>query len=314
MEGAILGIVGARSIPTMPAAAQRAFQLSTDPNAEARDFVEVIESDESLSARVLKIANSVFFDRGKKSTTIEESVLVIGINELRCLLNATTLTDIFPSSHPARTQFWINDIATALISRQLAQRFLPGKEDLAFLAGLTHDLGKLLLVQRASQEYAKVLERVQETGEDFCKAEESVFPFTHTEAGQLIGERWKFSEELLAVLRGHHDPFQPPKPSAPALPQVVKAADRIAHALAFGHPKGFTKFQRSCEDSLNEVWTAFGMAPESARETLAQLKRMVETEIDLVPNKAKPMKIDIALSNSFGFGGTNASVVFKKVS
>ena len=63
----------------MPGAAQKAFQLATDPNAEARDFIEVIESDEALSARVIKIANSVYFDRGNKSATIEASVTVIGI-------------------------------------------------------------------------------------------------------------------------------------------------------------------------------------------------------------------------------------------
>src|SRR5438105_4911837 len=83
----ILRSVGAKGIPTMPGPAQKAFQLSTNPNAEARDFIDVIESDESLSARVLRIANSVFFDRGQQSKTIEESVTVIGIEELKCLLN-----------------------------------------------------------------------------------------------------------------------------------------------------------------------------------------------------------------------------------
>jgi len=120
---AILNTVGARSISTMPGAAQKAFQLATDPSAEARDFVEVIESDEALSARVLKISNSVYFDRGKPTNTIEEAVLLIGMNELRCLLNATTLSEIFPSRASARTQLWSNDIATALISRHLGAAF-----------------------------------------------------------------------------------------------------------------------------------------------------------------------------------------------
>ncbi len=72
IQDAINAAIGPKGIPTMPGAAQKAFQLSTDPNAEARDFIEVIESDEALSARVVKIANSVYFDRGKKSETIED--------------------------------------------------------------------------------------------------------------------------------------------------------------------------------------------------------------------------------------------------
>ena len=125
----VLTVVGSQAIPAMPSAAQKAFQLSIDPSAEARDFIQVIESDEGLSARVIKIANSVYFDRGRVNETIEDCVLVIGINELRSLLNATTLSEIFPSRHPARSQLWANDIATALISRSLAGRICPGKED-----------------------------------------------------------------------------------------------------------------------------------------------------------------------------------------
>src|SRR5690349_538903 len=60
----ILGSLGLKSIPAMPQAAQKAFQLATNPKAEAHDFIDLIESDEALSARVLKIANSVFYDRG----------------------------------------------------------------------------------------------------------------------------------------------------------------------------------------------------------------------------------------------------------
>ena len=125
---AILQAVGGRSIPSMPGAAQKAFELATDPNAEARDFVEVIKADESLSARIIKISNSVFFDRGHGgSKTIEDAVMVIGISELRGLLNAGALSDLFPSRHPARTQLWANDIATGIAARLLAQRLLPGK-------------------------------------------------------------------------------------------------------------------------------------------------------------------------------------------
>ena len=125
----------------------------------------------------------------------------------------------------------------------------------------------------------------QETGEDFTKAEESQFPFTHTEVGQLIEDRWKFSAESLAVVRHHHDPFPSETTQSPRLPLLVGAADRIAHVLSFGHPRGFGKFQRSCEERLGEVWQYLGIDPESSRELLAQLKRSVDTELDLYSGK-----------------------------
>lgn len=284
VSSSIFGVVGSRAIPPMPGAAHKAFQLATDPNAEARDFIEIIECDEALSARVLKIANSVFFDRGKKSSTIEESVTVIGINELRSLLNANTLSDIFPSRHPARTQLWANDIATALTAKTLAARLIPGKAEAAFLGGLMHDIGKLLLLQRNSEDYTKIIRAVETEGLPFCVAEERIFPFDHTQVGQLIGEKWNFTPELIKIIRFHHAPWQSDSQTAQpgiSLPALVKAADIIAHSLGLGHPRTFGKFRSFAESALGEVWDNLSVPALEQKELLGQCKRTFELEYDL---------------------------------
>lgn len=281
----ILNTVGAKNIPVMPGAAQKAFQLSTDPKAEARDFIEVIESDEALSARVLRIANSVYFDRGKPSKTIEESVLVIGMNELRCLLNSNTLSDIFPSSHPTRSQLWANDVATALIARGLAQQLLPSKAEIAFLGGLMHDIGKLLLLQRAGDLYVKIIETVSREGVDFPAAEEREFVFDHTEVGHLIGEKWNFTPELLSIIRHHHSPWGE-FPNNPLI-SIVKGADIIAHALGLGHPRTFGKYKSICEARLGEVWESLGLPPGDRKDTLKRFEKTFEMEFDLYSGTGK---------------------------
>lgn len=276
----ILSVVGARSIPTMPGAAQRAFQLSVDPKAEARDFISVIESDEALSARILKIANSVFFDRGTKSTTIEQSVTVIGLNELRALLNATSLADIFPSKHPFRAAAWANDIGTALIARTISQRLLPSQTDLAFLAGLMHDIGKLLLIQRAPDQYAKVLQMIEQKEISFCEAETQVFPFDHTEAGQLVGEKWNFTPELQDCIRNHHGAaLQAGTPVT--LAGIVGCADIISHSLGLGHLKGFHRLKNWASANLEQVWLYLGINEAEQKGFLNNCKRVFDTEHDL---------------------------------
>jgi len=289
IRDSILSTVGARSIPTMPAAAQKAFELATDPNAEARNFIEVIESDEGLSGRVLKIANSVYFDRGKQSETIEEAVMVIGINELRCLLNATTLSEIFPSSHPARNQLWANDIATAIIARTLAGRFLPSKQDSAFLGGLMHDIGKLLLLQRAGEDYSRAMKIVEETGCDFSEAETQIFIFDHAEVGALIGEKWNFSPELSQMIGLHHKPWEvliAESAGTPTLPTIIKAADTIAHALGLGHAKGFNRKRLKAQEELEHVWTALNLPEDDRKSFLSNCERAFNTEHDLYVGKA----------------------------
>lgn len=283
----IISVVGSRGIPPMPGAAQRAFQLSTDPNADARDFIEVIESDEALSARVIKIANSVFFDRGTPSTTIEQSVVVIGILELRCLLNATTLSEIFPSKHPARTHLWIHDIATAIIAKSLAQRLAPQHADEAFLGGLMHDIGKLLLVQRVPEYYAKVLTQVEQ-GKTFIEAEEEVWAFNHCQVGQLVAERWHFTPELAAIIGGHHAKFPDRRNNRDPfpLPLLVACADTIAHALGCGHPRGFTTVRARALEGLPAVWGALQTSiVEQQRNELTRLERLVASEMSLYSSK-----------------------------
>lgn len=277
----IISVVGARSIPLMPGAAQKAFKLSVDPKAEARDFIEVIESDEALSARVIKIANSVFFDRGKPTSTIEESVTLIGINELRCLLSSTTLSELFPTSNRLRWQLWVNDVSTALIARSIAQRILPSKTEAAFLAGLLHDIGKLLLLQRVSPDYQKILELVKTDGAEFCGAEEQLFPFDHTEVGHLIGEKWSFSAELISIIANHHKPWPYLIQGQISLAGIVKAADIISHALGHGHPADFTRFRMHCEEQLAEVWEVLNIPPNEQKDALAHYQRTFDLEFDL---------------------------------
>lgn len=280
VEASILGVIGARSIPPMPGAAQKAFKLSVDPNAEARDFIDVIESDEALSARILKIANSVYFDRGHKSNTIEEAVTVIGLAELRSLLNATSLSEIFPSSNPARTAAWGNDIATALIARAIAQRLNPNMAEQAFLAGLMHDIGRLLLIQRAGDLYAKVLKRVEEQGKEFHIIEAEFFPFDHTEVGHLVAQRWNFTPELTTAIRKHHLPLVSFK-SSKELEAIVHCADVFAHALGLGHPKGMNRLRNTHEEHLPAVYEFLGIPDQEQKDFLAQLQRAFDTEYDL---------------------------------
>lgn len=277
----ILHAVGLRTIPPMHGAAQKAFEISTNPSAAARDFVAVIEGDEALAARVLKISNSVYFDRGKRSETIEEAVNLIGLNELRSLLNVSTLSEIFPSRHPARTQLWINDIATALVSRTIAEKLQPAKKEIAFLGGLMHDIGKLLLVQRTGSEYKKALELVQSRGDDFITSEEEVFEFNHTDVGQIVAERWNFTAELTEIIRDHHRSLAELERTGKTLTAIVQCADTICHSLGLGHPRGYTSFQDHARARLEGVWAFLKISATSQREFLTQCEKTYTTERDI---------------------------------
>jgi len=276
----VAGYFGAYSIPSMPASARQAFELSMDPHAEARDFVALIQSDEALTARILKISNSVFYDRGGICRTIEEGVLKIGLNELRKLLHASTLADVFPSNSPFRSSLWAHDVGVAICAVVVASKVAPRISEVAFLTGLMHDIGKLLMLQRSPELYLKVIEQVERKSRTFIEAELEVFPFTHSDVGELIAEKWNFSEELRRAIKAHHSPLNELTLKEPEA-LIIKVADTLAHSLGIGHPQGFHDFQLANQKALPELWRKLHLTEADGRELVRESRIAYETEADL---------------------------------
>jgi len=267
VKQSIVSYLGVKSLPIMPKVAQQAFQLATSPNAEPEDYIAVVERDEGLSARVLKIANSVYYSRGTESKTITDAVTVIGVSELQCLMNATALSNFFPIRHPLRALFWAHDIAVAITAKTLANALRPDQADMAFLGGLMHDIGKLFMLQQHSNNYEKVVMRGFEEGLQSIDGETVAYPFDHTQVGHLIAERWHFTPELTAVISKHHRAWpEIPKDSVVAL---VKTANIIAHTLALGAGREANQARRIYEPMLPEAWEYLEV-PESLRAELLE--------------------------------------------
>lgn len=268
--------LGPRGLPVMPQAAQRAFELSVKPEAEAREFVDVILSDESLSSRVIKIANSAFFDRGKKSSTVEEAVIVIGLSELRALLSAATLSELFPTTNPGRKILWEHDIAVALYARTIAERIAPDLASLAFMGGLMHDIGKLLLLQRDAELFSKILKLVSERELSSIAAEEQLLLFNHCDIGAFIAERWNFGDDLRAIITNHHR--QNCSDSATKLVSCADALVHLAPPYLAGEQGVFRKhFVQNEVTPLEQL----DLPPQEHRELEARCRKAFETERDI---------------------------------
>lgn len=268
----ILHSLGLTSVPIMPGAAHEAFRVATNPNAEAHDFINLLQGDEGLSSRVLKIANSVFYDRGGGSKTIVDAVNVIGIAELRNLMNATVLGGLFPVRHHLRREFWGHNIATGIAAKVVARALLPSLVDQVFLAGLMHDIGKLLILQQHVDDYERVVKRGLADGVESSTAEVSVYPFDHAQVGQLIAEKWHFSAELYEAIGDHHKPWADLQ--AGSLTGIVKLSNLLAHTLGLGVTRDIRSYQRIYEPLLEEAWAFFDV------QLRDQKRLMQEIELD----------------------------------
>jgi len=236
-EQRITETLGLRRLESMPAQAARAFQLSCDPKSTLDDFVKIIESDEVLSARIIKIANSVYFRRGDQAKDITNAVANIGLNEIRCLLSATMLKSLLRGNSKYRNALWGNSVATAIAAKHLAQ-FTNIPEGEAFLCGLLHDVGKLILLQRLPLQYEKIIQNHLNGSKESVILEEEGLDLSHIEVGKWLAERWGFPESIRRAITFHHNrwpenPSEKGKQTTPAM--LVKCSDILAHSHRLGH-------------------------------------------------------------------------------
>ena len=277
----IKNILGIRELESMPIQAARAFQLASDPKSNSSDFVKIIEQDEALGAKIIRVANSVYFFRGTKATDIEKAVANIGLDELRCLLTASMLKNLLTSKHPLRKQIWANSVAVAIACRTLSQYTDAISSSEAFLAGLVHDVGKLVILRKHGHLYEKVVARVSSGDLTFIEAEEEFFETNHVETGKWVAESWSFPDAAIKAIAQHHDPWpkdQNAQKRNTSIAMIVKAADTIAHAKGIGHPTAFRGFQRANEDHLKNVYAQLEIAPDAAANLISNFVKQFEEE------------------------------------
>lgn len=231
LKDRILGAL--RDLPPMPEAAHRARAVLSDPDASFKRLAGIIETDPAISTRVLKIANSPFYGARGKIASIQQAAAVLGTSVLIDLLTLVCSSQILDRSLAGygleANEFWRHSLAVAFGARRIAERASPAEAQDAFMAGLLHDAGKIILdphVRERQSQFAALLEPVPCP---FTEAEQHVLGFDHATLAADACERWHLPASIAEAIRHHHDPR-----NGGLLSQVVHAADAIAMMSGIG--------------------------------------------------------------------------------
>jgi putative nucleotidyltransferase with HDIG domain len=276
IKDVVLRQLAPRGIPALPGNARVMFELATNPQAEMKDILPLIKQDESMTARILKVANSAYFNRGKPVPNVTDAVGIIGLQELCSLLSCASLSDIFPSSAPIRATLWTHNTTTAIIARTISQQYRCGDPATAFTAGLLHDIGKLLIIQKFPREYTALHDRFLQKATSSTALEKEEFPFDHTGVGYFIGEKWTFPESILNPIVRHHLDWEHLENDT--LTRVVKLADLIAHELTTSRVSGDVRETRLA--NLTNGLRTFGIN-EEVTAIIAQMNNQVRDDLEL---------------------------------
>jgi len=136
-----------------------------------------------------------------------------------------------------------------------------------FLAGLMHDIGKLLLLQQHVENFEKIVHKALADGVESTVAEVGVYPFDHTQVGQMVAEKWRFSRELYDAIGDHHKPWA--DIAKDSLAAIIKVSDLIAHVGGLGLSRDVGLHQRLYAPLLDETW-AFLDVPLKEQKRLVQ--------------------------------------------
>jgi len=194
-------------LPTLPDILNVISAIVADPESSASDLAKVIASDSSLSAKILKLANSAAFGLSRKVSTIQHAVVLLGFKETQELALSATVFDYLAnrSEFDFRT-YWNHAFMCATLSRLISLSLNSAEVEGAFAAGLLHDVGKLVLAMCMRGKQQKVVDLCSEGKITRLEAEEQVMGLTHAEAGHLLAEHWLLPNSITNTIRYHHFP------------------------------------------------------------------------------------------------------------
>jgi putative nucleotidyltransferase with HDIG domain len=262
-----------RELPAMPEAVRRVQATLQDEDARADDCAEHIARDQALAAKTLRLANSAFYGVPGRVGTIQDAVQVLGLRTLSTLLQAAALTGGFGRSASKAFQageFWRNSIGTAICARALASE-LRLDPNVAFTAGLLHDIGRLALATHFPEQFNAALALQLRDKLPPMQAERQVMGADHAQVGALVAAHWNYPADIAQAIAQHHGP-EPRKAPGITVIDVVHVADAIAHAVAASPAK---------DDKLPPLappaWELLGLGGEQYLGVVAQTRSGVES-------------------------------------
>ncbi|MFH1700855.1 MAG: HDOD domain-containing protein [Candidatus Zixiibacteriota bacterium] len=242
-------------LPATPVIISSLMGLTADVNTDIEKITQALMLDQSLTAQVLKLSNSSFYGRPKEILTLKEAVILLGFKTLRSLVVAASTHGLYTSpGGENHNKLWEHALATAIASRLIAKVVHHPQVEEAFIAGLLHDIGKLVLLQKKPNEYKEVILTVEKTGGKFIETEDEKFGFNHTDAGLLILHKWSFPAELINAVYEHHNPIDLDQDSIP-ISYIVNLGNIFAKKLPVGfndyRPKDITQVPSIAHLGLN---------------------------------------------------------------
>jgi HD-like signal output (HDOD) protein len=224
-----------KDLPPMPKVLFKAREVMADPKSSFKDVAAIIETDQAIAARVLKVANSAYYGLSGMVNSIHQATVVLGQQTLEQVITMVSSSSLLCKRLKGYNLnagvLWKHSLAVALGSRMIAAKRAPTLESDAFSVGLIHDAGKLALNSYLDQKKQDVQCFFKEQSQSYLLAERHVLGFDHTEIAHDLCHKWKLPENHAEAMRHHHDPASA---GDNQLAHVIHLANYLAKETGYG--------------------------------------------------------------------------------
>jgi putative nucleotidyltransferase with HDIG domain len=243
LRAQIIGSI--KDLPPMPQVVIKIQQLISDLNSDNRQVAGIIESDQAIAAKVLKMANSAFYGKSGKVSSIHQASLLLGFRTLGEIVSVAGAADILSGSMPGygynSEELWKHSLAVAFTAKMIMNTKDQTMLHEAHTAGLIHDVGKIILDRCIMEHKDRFIEYMDQAEKTFLDAETYFFGFDHADIAYEICRTWKIPETISMAIKNHHHPS---KSDGDLLSHVLHLADHLAMMGGIGYDE---------DDVLSEI-------------------------------------------------------------
>ncbi|GAB6039033.1 HDOD domain-containing protein [Fundidesulfovibrio butyratiphilus] len=259
-----------RRLCTLPDVYFKIQDALNDPTCTSARLTDVISKDMAMSAKLLRLVNSPAFSGGRQVDTLSRGVLVLGAKEISQLALSITVLSQFksPLAEPVRVvDFWTHSLVCGIFAGLLAVRAKRRDQERFFVAGVLHDIGRLVMLQVAPDQAVRSIRLALASRRPLYEAERKVFGYDHTQVAARLLEAWRIPDSLAELVTGHH-----PKPGEPLGDAAfINMADALTVALQYGSSGQYVGF-----GPAPGVWEYLGLTQGTLRALILQMRRQME--------------------------------------
>jgi putative nucleotidyltransferase with HDIG domain len=225
------------SLPTLPTVVSKMIELVDNPRTSAASLARLISTDQALTAKILKLANSAYYGFPREIATVNMAIVVLGFNTVKDMGLSLSVFQVFKDADGDKAfdvaKFWEHSIGCGAAARMLSRRLKYRLVGETFVAGLLHDIGKVILNQYMHKEFIEIIRLCKNGEQTLDAAEESVIGTSHAQVGSWLAEKWNLPKTMVDAILHHHDPWL--AAVEPELVAIVNLANYLCHCGKIGN-------------------------------------------------------------------------------